>query len=90
MLDEGSVQRSFDPQEQMMENVCIILFLDSTLPKYLLYSDVGMWVFLRRQEEKNQAWSWRYVVQEKTTHLAQYLLGKREELDFIEPNKPLQ
>jgi CRISPR-associated protein Cas1 len=39
---------------------------------------------------RNQEWSWRYIIQEKTTHLAQYLLGKREELDFIEPNKPLQ
>jgi CRISPR-associated protein Cas1 len=44
----------------------------------------------RKVPYRNQEWSWRYIIQEKTTHLAQYLLGKREQLDFIEPHKAIQ
>ena len=36
-----------------------------------------------------QNWGWRYVISEKTTHLAHYLIGKRKNLDFVEPNEVL-
>lgn len=38
----------------------------------------------------SQQWSWRYVIQAKTRELAQFLVGKRTNIDLSGPNEPLE
>jgi CRISP-associated protein Cas1 len=41
--------------------------------------------FHEKSEHKGATWSWRYIIQDKTTELSHYLQGKRKKIEFITP-----
>lgn len=46
-------------------------------------------LFMSKANHKEQMWSWRYIIRDKATELAHYLLGKINKLDFSDAKMEL-